>query len=81
VKNRRMNILKSAAISAIAIGFIGLMGGCKSQEILKERPFVPAPSSQEPSNPEIAVPAVPAVITPAAPKPVLPPVEQPIVPK
>ena len=70
MKNSRMKISGAAVISAIAIGVIGFTGGCKSQEVLKDRPFIPAPSSQEPSNPPSAAPAV---VTPIVAKPALPP--------
>ena len=74
MKNSRMKILGAAVISAIAIGAIGFTAGCETQEILKDRPMVPAPSNQEPSNPALEAPAVatpitaqpaPAVATPA----------------
>ena len=70
MKKKSMNILGFAIISATAIGAIGFTGGCKSQEVLKDRPFIPAPSSQEPSNPPSAAPAV---VTPIVAKPALPP--------
>lgn len=80
MNNRRMKVLSAAAVSAIAIGTIGFMGGCKSQEVLKERPFIPAPA-MEPSAPA-AAPAVmtpmPAPVEPPAPV-VIKPVPEPIV--
>ena len=74
MKNSRMKISGAAVISAIAIGVIGFTGGCKSQEVLKDRPFVPAPSNQEPSNPTLAAPAL---VTPIAVQPALPPAPTP----
>jgi len=71
VKNKRINILGVAVISTIAIGALGFAGGCTSQEVLKDRPFVPAPSNQEPSNPPLAASAVatPIAVQPALPAP------------
>ena len=75
-----MKILGAAVISAIAIGTIGFTAGCQTQEILKDRPFVPAPSNQEPSTPAlaapvIATPPITAKPAPAVAKPVSAPVE------
>ena len=70
MNNRRMNVLGFAVISTIAIGSLGFAGGCKSQEILKDRPCVPAPSNQEPANPAAVAPVV---VTPIAAQPVLAP--------
>ena len=74
MKNSRVNVLGTAIISAIAIGTLGFMGGCKSQEILKDRPYVPAPSNQEPANPP-----APAVVAPVVVQPVLPPPPPPVI--
>ena len=74
MKNGRVKILGAAVIFTIVIGVIGFTAGCQTQEILKDRPLVPAPSNQEPSNPALEAPAVatpitaqpaPAVATPA----------------
>ncbi len=65
-----MNVLGFAVISTIAIGTLGFAGGCKSQEILRDRPCVPAPSNQEPANPSAVAPVV---VTPIAAQPVLAP--------
>ena len=70
MKNNRMNVFGATVISTIAIGALSFMGGCKSQEILRDRPCVPAPSNQEPSNPPLAAPAV---VTPVVVQPVLTP--------
>ncbi len=79
MKNSRMKVLGAAVISTIAIGVIGFTAGCETQEILKDRPFVPAPSNQEPSNPALAAPAVATPIAaqpaPTVAKPVSAPVE------
>ena len=70
-QNSRMKILGAAVISAIAIGAVGFTAGCQTQEVLKDRPLVPAPSNQEPSGPALAAPAVVAkpIAAPALPPP------------
>ena len=76
MKNRRMNVLGVTVISTIAIGALGFIGGCKSQEVLRDRPLVPPPSNQEPSNPPLAAPATlaaPVVAAPVLVQPVLAP--------
>jgi hypothetical protein len=75
VKIGRMNILDAAVITAIAIGSFGFIGGCKSREILKDRPFIPPPSNQEPSDAPLAAPVI---ATPIVIKPVLPPAPVPL---
>ena len=70
MKNNRMNVFGATVISTIAIGALSFMGGCKSQEILRDRPCVPAPSNQEPANPSVVAPAI---VTPIAAQPALTP--------
>ena len=82
MKNSYLNILGATVISTIAIGSLVFTGGCKSQEVLKDRPFVPAPSNQEPANPPSVAPVVatPIVVQPVlSPAPVVePPVAKPV---
>ena len=69
-----MSVFSVTVISTIAIGALSFMGGCKSQEILRDRPCVPAPSNQEPSKPPLAAPAplaTPGIATPVVVQPVL----------
>lgn len=82
MKNSSMKIFGTAVVSAIAIGAIGLTGGCKSQEILKDRPYIPAPSNQEPALPPVAAPVVvaPVVVQPA-PTPAPAPAPAPVIVK
>ncbi|HBC85450.1 MAG TPA: hypothetical protein DCZ94_00700 [Lentisphaeria bacterium] len=69
MKKRRVNVLAVAVISAIAIGVLSLMGGCKGREIVLDRPMIPPPSAQDPSRePVVAQPVLlpaPAVKAPA----------------
>ena len=52
-----------AAVHVLAIGTLSLTGGCKTQEVLKDRPYIPAPSDTpaiQPATP-VAGPEVSAV--------------------
>ena len=53
-----------AAVHVLAIGALSLTGGCKTQEVLVSRPYIPAPTEAPP----VAVqPVTPVVIEPIAP--------------
>jgi LysM repeat protein len=52
-----------AAVHVLAIGALSVTGGCKTQEVLKDRPYIPAPSDTpaiQPATP-VAGPDVSAV--------------------
>lgn len=76
MKNRRMNVLSAAVISAIAAGTLVFSGCMKDQEVLKDRPMIPPPSNVEPAKPVIVQP-----VLPAAPAPIVKPATEQVVPK
>ena len=53
-----------AAVHVLAIGAFSLTGGCKTQEVLKDRPYIPAPSDV----PAVATPVAAETVTPAIPE-------------
>jgi LysM repeat protein len=53
-----------AAVHFLAIGALSLTGGCKTQEVLKERPYIPAPTDtplEQPATPVAVEPIAPAI--------------------
>ncbi|HCE42702.1 MAG TPA: hypothetical protein DET40_04065 [Lentisphaeria bacterium] len=66
MKNMRISVLGTTVITAIAIGTLGFMSGCKSPEVLKDRPFIPPPSNQVPAAPAVEAPVL--IAPPAAPE-------------
>ena len=81
MKNISKKVLGAAVISAIAIGTLAFVGGCKSQqEVLKDRPFIPAPE-QGPSAPAVAPAVVAPIVVQPAPAPVKIVPEETVVPK
>ncbi len=63
-KKRIVGLFGIAAVQVLAIGAFSLIGGCKTQEVLKDRPYIPAPTEAPP----VAVqPTTPPVIEPIAP--------------
>ncbi|MFZ2656203.1 MAG: LysM peptidoglycan-binding domain-containing protein [Victivallales bacterium] len=60
MKNKRMKVLLGVT-AVLAIGTLGL-SGCKSQEVLKDRPYIPSPTD----NPTVAPVSVTPLLTPPA---------------
>ena len=64
MSKKRMAVLFGvAAVHVLAIGALSLTGGCKTQEVLKERPYIPAPSD----TPAAVQPVTPIALEPAGP--------------
>ena len=65
MSKKRMAVLFGvAAVHVLAIGALSLTGGCKTQEVLKDRPYIPAPTETpavQPVTPVIAEPVAPAI--------------------
>lgn len=64
MSNKRLAVLFGvAAVHVLAIGALSLTGGCKTQEVLKDRPYIPAPTDA----PAAVQPVTPVAVEPAAP--------------
>ena len=53
-----------AAVHVLAIGALSLTGGCKTQEVLKDRPYIPAPSDTPAVQPVTPVTGLDALAVP-----------------
>lgn len=63
MSNKRMAVLFGVvAVHVLAIGVLSMTGGCKTQEVLKDRPYIPAPTDTP-----VAQPATPVAVEPATP--------------
>lgn len=65
MSNKRIAVLFGvAAVHVLAIGALSITGGCKTQEVLKDRPYIPAPTdtpAPQPVTPVAVEPATPAI--------------------
>ncbi len=53
-----------AVVHVLAIGALSMTGGCKTQEVLKDRPYIPAPADTpavQPATPVAVEPVAPAI--------------------
>lgn len=63
MSNKRIAVLFGvAAVHVLAIGALSITGGCKTQEVLKDRPYIPAPTDTP-----VAQPATPVAVEPTTP--------------
>ena len=63
MKKSRMSVFGTAVISAVAIGTVAFVAGCETQQVLRNRPFVPAPANDPTAAPAVVQPAAPAPVT------------------